>query len=534
MEKIVQQGPIGKNWALEADKLQTPFKQDSLKKRYIYKLFANFFGLGISFITQAIIPRGLGPKAYGDFNFLTNFFSQVVSFLDMGASTAFYTKLSQRPKESSLVSFYLYFAGIISLGMFGLVLLSIATSTYSKLWPGQDIFYICLAAGWGIIYWLVKVLNSMADAYGVTVSAELARIFQKVLVLILIVSLYVLHQLNLTTFFSYQYFLFIVLGLFFYWIMKKSFLRQNWLLSRGQTRRYFHEFYHYCHPLFTYSLIGLIVGLLDRWLLQIYAGSVQQGFYGLSYQIGSLCFLFTGAMTPLFTRELSIAFSNGDLPRMAELFRRYIPMLYSVAAFFSCFIAVQANKVVYIFGGNKFEGAATAVTIMAFYPLHQTYGQLSGSVFLATGQTHLYRNIGVVLMLLGLPITYFMIVPKEPWGLGMGASGLAIKMVLFNIMYVNVQLYFNSKYLKFSFFKFLVHQIFVIVCLLIIAMIATIAGNKVLAIWGSESVVFSFLLSGVLYTLMVIGLIYFLPIFMGLKKQDIQSLAHKMGMMLKI
>ena len=99
------------------------------------------------------------------------------------------------------------------------------------------------------------------------------------------------------------------------------------------------------------------------------------------YQIGSLCFLFTGAMTPLFTRELSIAFSNGDLPRMAELFRRYIPMLYSIAAFFSCFIAVQADKVVYIFGGNKFEGAATAVTIMAFYPLHQTYGQLSGSVF---------------------------------------------------------------------------------------------------------------------------------------------------------
>src|SRR3990167_5814650 len=124
MEKIVQQWPIGKNGALEADKHQTPYKQDSLKKRYIYKLFANFFGLGISFITQAVILRGLGPKAYGDFNFLTNFFTQFVGFIDMGTSTAFYTKLSQRPKEASLVSFYQYFIGIISIGTFVLVFLS--------------------------------------------------------------------------------------------------------------------------------------------------------------------------------------------------------------------------------------------------------------------------------------------------------------------------------------------------------------------------------------------------------------------------
>ena len=106
-------------------------------------------------------------------------------------------------------------------------------------------------------------------------------------------------------------------------------------------------------------------------------------------------------------------------------------------------------------------------------------------------------------------------------------------MVTLQFISVNVQLYFNARYLKFSFWKYFGHQIFVIICLLIIATGATTAGNKLLTIWGCEGVVSSFLFSGVLYTLMVVALVYFLPIFMGLKKQDIQSLAHKMGMVLK-
>ena len=75
-------------------------------------------------------------------------------------------------------------------------------------------------------------------------------------------------------------------------------------------------------------------------------------------------------MTPLFMRELSIAHENKDLDKMKRMFRRYMPILYAITAYFSCFIAVEADKVVYIFGGNRFNGAIIAVAIMAFYPIH--------------------------------------------------------------------------------------------------------------------------------------------------------------------
>lgn len=313
---------------------------------------------------------------------------------------------------------------------------------YTTLLPDQTSFYIYLAAVLVILTWLAQVLKEMADAYGVTVSSEIARIIQKVLGLALILALFFANQLNLTHFFFYHYFILIFLTLAFIWVLGRSghSLRRSWRLSVAQVKAYAKEFYNYSHPLFVYALVGLIVGILDRWMLQKFSGSVEQGFFSLSYKIGVVCFLFTSAMTSLITREFAIAFGEKDLREMARLFRRYIPMLYAIAAYFACFIAVAANKVSFIMGGGKFQHAALAVMIMAFYPIHQTYGQLSGSVFYATGQTALYRNIGVVFMLIGLPITYFLIAPGHMLGLNAGATGLAVKMVALQFVAVNVQL----------------------------------------------------------------------------------------------
>lgn len=225
-------------------------------------------------------------------------------------------------------------------------------------------------------------------------------------------------------------------------------------------------------------------------------------------------------MTPLITREFSIAFAKQDLTQMAYLFRRYIPLLYGIAAFFSCFVAVQAENVAYIFGGAKFQDAALAIAIMAFYPIHQTYGQLSGSVFFATGQTGLYRNICVTFTVVGLPVTYFLIAPVDMMGLNTGSTGLAIKMVALQLIGVNVALYYNSRYLKLSFWKYLVHQIVCVGCLLLLAFISLKVGDY---LHISSNIVINFLLNGIIYSISVAGLTYFVPSLFGLSRKDIRS-----------
>jgi len=502
-------------------------RADSLKKRYLFKVATSLVGMVCSFVTYALILRGLGPKAYGDFNFLTGFFTQIVGFLDMGTSLGFYTKLSQRPQESSMVQFYFWFAMAVSLAVMIFVVLTQPFSTHQWIWPGQQMLYVYLAALWGILMWFNQVLIQMGDAYGLTVVTEVGRMLQRVIGLILIVILFWLHELQLTNLFLYNYFIFAFLIIIILWIMRKSnlSLRFNIIISLNQVRAYIKEFYEYSHPLLTYALIGALVGIFDRWMLQYCAGSIEQGFYGFSYQIGAFCFLITGAMTPLLTREFAIAFAQKDLSLMSTLFRRYIPLLYSVVAYFSCFLAVQAHKVIYIFGGRNFSGAYSVVVIMALYPLLQTYGQLSGSVFFATGQTRLYRNIGVAFMLLGVPVTYFLIAHRDSGGLDAGATGLAVKMVLLQFIAVNVMTYFNSRLLRFRYWRYLGHQIGCVGCFLALAVIVTLGVDKMMLSSG-DKVIFGFLLAGALYTLAVGVLIYFQPALLGLHRKDMESLVQ--------
>jgi len=102
---------------------------------------------------------------------------------------------------------------------------------------------------------------------------------------------------------------------------------------------------------------------------------------------------------------------------------------------------------------------------------------------------------------------------------------LAIKMVLLQFIGVNVQLYFNARFLKFSFWKYFRHQLLSIGCLLATAILATSGAAKVLV--SNESIFQSFLLAGLFYTVMVFCLIYYFPVVAGFKKDDIQSTIQK-------
>uniref|UniRef100_UPI0040471C79 lipopolysaccharide biosynthesis protein n=1 Tax=Algoriphagus sp. TaxID=1872435 RepID=UPI0040471C79 len=500
---------------------------DSLRKRYLFKLSSSLLGFAISIIIQAIVPRGLGPEAFGSYAFLTSILTQIVLFFDLGNTSAFFVKVSQRPREFKIVTFYL---GFTMLG-FGLFLTGIATISFfptqtSQIFPGQEIFYILIAAFFAIFSRVLQILNNMVDAYGLTVQSEKGMMGQKVVGLIIIFLLYITDKLNLINYFLYQYFIILLLSLLFIWIIRDSgiFKSENWKLTWLNVKEYFQEFYTYSNPLLIGFLFGFVSGILDRWLLQYFGGSVEQGFYGISFQISAVSTLFTGAMSMLIMREFSIAFSKSDFKHMAYLFRRFIPLLYSISAYISCFVAVQSDKVIYLMGGSQFKNAYLAVFIMSFYPIHQTYGQLSGSVFLATGQTKLYARLGILSVILGLPMVFFLLASSKFFGFNLGATGLAIKMVLIQVIFVNIQLYYNSRLLNLNFWKYIGHQIVCVTCLLVISIVVMLLINYGLNF--ENQVIVNFFLSGMVYTGLVIILVYFQPIVFGINSHDISYIKN--------
>ncbi|HAZ03486.1 MAG: hypothetical protein A2W90_16655 [Bacteroidetes bacterium GWF2_42_66] len=495
----------------------------SLNKRYAAKLSTNLVGLVIGLITTAIIPRGLGPKVYGDFSFLTNFFSQLIPFFTFNTSIGFYTKLSQRQEEFGLIKFFGRISLFAFVFLFLFILLTQLVDFSNYLWPEQELKFLFMAAFFTVLTSLADTLAQISDARGITISTEIAKIIQKSVGLLLILALYITKQLNLINFFYYNYIILLILITTFVVIINRSgfSLFQNWHLGIDQVKKYFREFYIYSRPLFVYGLVGVFVGLFDRWLLQKYGGSVQQGFFGLALKVGVLCFIFTGAMTSLITREFSIAYNRKDLQEMSRLFRRYIPLIYSIAAFISCFIAINAKEITFIVGGSQFSNAVLPMTIMAFYPIHQTYGQLSGSVFYASGQTKLYSNIGFILKILGLPLVYFAVAPSAFFGLNAGATGLAVVYVVLQFIGVNVQLFFNSKFLKLNFLKYFAHQLICVGVFVILAFSTKLFIDE-LNIVSSNGII-TFFLSGILYSFLAITFIFIFPEIVGLQRVDIKK-----------
>ena len=246
------------------------------------------------------------------------------------------------------------------------------------------------------------------------------------------------------------------------------------------------------------------------------SGSVQTGYYGLAYNIAAMCFLFTSAMTPIITREFSKSFAEGDMEKIKNLFHRYIPMLYAVAAYFTLFVAFQSENLLSIFTDEKFKDAQFALVVMAFYPMHQTYGQLSGSLFFAAGTTKQYRNIGLVSSLIGLLLSYIFI-----YYLQLGAVGFAWKMILAQIIGVNIQLYFNTRLLNIKMLPFVFHQFYTVG---IFAMIAYISTNFT---YGFESVLFDFLFKGFIYTVLIFTVLMLFPQIVSVSKTELWNFIKK-------
>ena len=503
-----------------------PSLESTFQRRYLAKLSTNLAGLALNFVNISVLPRALGPVTYGGFEFLTAFFQNVSASTDMGTSSALFTKLSRRNQDAGLLRFYLWYALFVALAFVLLVSAVGVVGGRARVWPGLSWRYILLAAALGYLLWLSEVARKVIDAFGLTVSGELVVLGFRAAGALVVLGLFFGGWLNLTALFVKELALAGALMAGMVWLARRHWgehLRERAMRTPGeQVRR---EFWAYSSPLIMYSLAGVAAGLADRWLLQTFAGSEEQGFYGLAYRLSAVSLIFSVAMTQLLQREFSRAHGQADLASMQQLFRRYVPLLYVITAYFAVFISAQAGTVVSLMGGDAYAAAVPAAMVMALFPIHQTYGQLSGSVFYATDQTALYRNIGVLSMLIGLAMTWFILAPHEYGGLGAGSRGLAAKMVIAQFLGVNLQLWFNLKHLRLNFRWYFAHQVLVVSLFLGLAWTSVALVNA--AGWPSLP---SFIASGALYSVLVAAICFQWPEISGLARHDVARVAAWAGM----
>lgn len=428
--------------------------ENKLTKHYLHKLATNLFRIPVSFAMQALFPRLLGPVAYGNFDFLYDFSNKMINFIDNGASVAFYSKLSQDKSDLKLVRFFWMLVFLIIIIYVVIIFGIFSLGVTNDIWPGQQSSSILWSVLLAILTLCSIVALQMLDAYDLTISGERLRIAQLVIALLVFFGIFIhVGQISLGVFYLFQLFIILVLIAGSWYVLRTSHysLIPRERLSKEDYKLYASSFWAYSHPLVSYSLVAMIVGLGERWLLQKFGGSTQQAYFGLSYRIGAFIFLFTSAMMPLLLREFSKLNGKLNSEAITSLFLKNLKLLFAMATFLAVIISFNSKFTALILGGDSFIQAAAILGLMAFYPVHQTLGQMNATLFYSTNRTREYRNIGISIMPIGLAFCFFLIAPKEYLGLDLGAKGLAYSMLITQIITVNVTLYSNCRFLKLSY-----------------------------------------------------------------------------------
>ncbi|MDE2495178.1 MAG: oligosaccharide flippase family protein [Alphaproteobacteria bacterium] len=493
----------------------------TLARRYGFKLGATVAAVLTGIGVDAFASRALGPADYGQFYFLQQFFFQILGVVGGSISLAFITRIARRPQSRGFVFVYLGWLIAIPLLFELFIVVAMMGGFADYIWPRSPLLYIQLGVLAAYTLFLAREGTSMGDAYGLTVELETIRTLQRIVVFLLILGIFLGRFLNILTFFAYTAFangsLAVVLFMVLRW---RGRLRLPAEPFRGiYIRAAGRYLYDYSAPLFTYLAVGIVANLFDRWLLQTVSGNVDQGYYSLAYQISQLMLFFVTAFVPLLMREMSIASGERDKNKLTSLYSNTLRNLYFVAAFGACFVAVYADQISVLVGGSLFAASALPVALVVLCTVHRTYGQISATLFYATGQTRLFRNISLTVAAISIAATWLLIGPHNWCALQLGAQGLAIKVFVVEALNANLCAYYACRFLGSRFRKLLFHQLVSAGVLLTIAA----AIRLIFSLLFSPSampggMVTVLLLAACIYTVAVSTTVWLFPLIAGLDK----------------
>ena len=407
--------------------------------RFSATLVTTLVGYSCSFFTGIIVARTLGSANYGDLSFLLGTFVAMNPLLEMGTSSAFYTFLAQ--KRRGLTFFLMYTGWMAFQFLTPLILIGLIfpQQLIQHIWVGQQRNTVLLAFAASFFvnqFWIM--INQMGEARRKTVHVQIPFALQSVLHLVLISSLVILKVLSVKAVMGLLLGEYILLAA----LTAPARFQDNFIREEDESpSQVFREFAHFCKPLMINAWAGFAYLFADRWLLQNYAGSKQQGFFAFSQQLANVTLIITVAMQNVFWKEIAEAREQKNHQRVERLYTLVSRTLYCVAAWISCLLVVHSREILAWTVGAKYQGAEICLAWMFLYSIHQVLGSVNGTIFFSTGDTMTHFKIGLLLSVLSIPATYFVLAPTHANipGLGWGATGLAVKMVIIQFFGANLQ-----------------------------------------------------------------------------------------------
>lgn len=496
--------------------------KQTISIRFLSTLSTNIVRAILSFISGLIIARALGPEGYGDYRFLLGSFVVFGTLMDMGSHTAFYTFISQEQRGRKFHLYYFLWV-LVQFIIILLITICLPPIMKQKIWFGHPTSLILWALFSSFTMGQIwKFTGQIGESIRDTISVQLRNLFASVSFFGFILFLYIFNYLSIMSLYILSGSLYLLFALFYIIRLSKKGIFAN---NRQESLfRIVGEFKKYCYPMVPFIVIGFFYGFADYWLLQKFGGSAQQGFYAVGKKFSAISLLAMTSILQVFWKEIAEAYKQGKISKVQQLYSKTTHFLYFIVSACSCFLIPFSKEIIVLTLGPIYENAWIPLSIMFLYPLHQTIGQLNGTMLYAMGLTKKLSVVGIFTMMFSMPFTYFVLAPKSFFipGFNLGAVGLSLKMVFVNIIGVNIMAYFVCKHINLK--NNWIHQIFVASLLLPIGFLGRMSSNTLLSFTPfSQSIVVSMFCALIIYLLLVVIAVYIFPSLIGVRRSQLHG-----------
>lgn len=495
----------------------------SIKVRVLISAISNALRSVLSFAAGVLIARALDPSGYGDLMFLLGSFVAIRSLLDMGTSSAFFTFLSMKARDRRF--YVIYFAWLLLqfILTFLLLWLVVPSNIFNKVWLGHEKHTVLLAFASTFMQQQVwQAVVQIGESMRKTVEVQLMNlgVVLTYFVSVLLVSIY--GQLTIEKILTIMIVQYVLISIF----ARRRLKLDQLIISEDNFRfsEVIGEYWCYCKPMLAMVLVNFLHEFGDKWILQKFGGAEQQGYFQIANQFAAISLLATASIINIFWKEIAECWARQDLIRIAFIYKKVSRGLVLLGSVISGFLMPWSDLIVKFFLGPSYVDAWPVFSIMLLYPIHQSLGQIAGVMFLASSLTRKYMIISVVIALMSIPISYMLIAPTSVvWlpVLGMGALGMACKMVFMGIVSVNIQAWIVSRVGGWRFDW--LFQVVGIPLILIGGFVAKYAAVTIVNPSNDElsQVIYVMLIFSFVYLMLLLLLIWLLPWLIGSSRDEV-------------
>ncbi|QWC98988.1 lipopolysaccharide biosynthesis protein [Polynucleobacter paneuropaeus] len=407
-----------------------------IKKRIAVSFLANCFRGGSTLLVGVLLARFLGLEQFGRLVYLVATSMAIKQLLDLGSSSAFFTFLSQKTRSIDFIArFWFFFFGKYVLLVLGVLCVS-PTAIFENIWPSESAYIVILAiatVSFQSDFWPIG--SQMLESQRKTVRVQLIFMFSQITQFILIVMLHYLDLLTLSNYFIGNGLVWLCAG-----FVAISFYNPIRLKNGVSDNGGIKEYARYCLPIAPIIVINFLSEFFEKWLLQIYGGAKQQAFFSVSLQISTISLLIVASFIKIFWKEIAEAHHNQNYNKAELIYLEGRRILFYCAAIISCATFPWTREILVFMYGDRYGDGALVLFFLMLYAIHQSMGQIDSAFLMASGKT----RIGLILNLLFSPIGFLLstiLIADQSvfrYGLGLGALGLAIKMVATQLISITI------------------------------------------------------------------------------------------------